>query len=184
MRFIEADLKDVILIEPDAHEDRRGFFLELYHAQKFAEAGISCGFLQDNYSRSVRGTLRGLHYQLKNPQGKLVFVVEGAIFDVAVDIRRESPTFGKWLGVELSADNKRQLYIPPGFAHGFCVLSESAGLVYKCTDFYSPADERGIIWNDRALGITWPVATPLLSPKDQSYKSLADCAAELPLYTD
>jgi len=184
VRFIEADLKDVILIEPDAHEDRRGFFLELYHAQKFAEAGISCGFLQDNYSRSVRGTLRGLHYQLKNPQGKLVFVVEGAIFDVAVDIRRESPTFGKWLGVELSADNKRQLYIPPGFAHGFCVLSESAGLVYKCTDFYSPADERGIIWNDRALGITWPVATPLLSPKDQSYKSLADCAAELPLYTD
>jgi len=184
VRFIEADLKDVILIEPDAHEDRRGFFLELYHAQKFAEAGISCGFLQDNYSRSVRGTLRGLHYQLKNPQGKLVFVVEGAIFDVAVDIRRESPTFGKWLGVELSADNKRQLYIPPGFAHGFCVLSESAGLVYKCTDFYSPADERGIIWNDRALGIAWPVATPLLSPKDQSYKSLADCAAELPLYTD
>ena len=184
MRFIEADLKGVILIEPDVHEDRRGFFLESYHAQKYAEAGIPCGFLQDNYSRSVRGTLRGLHYQLKNPQGKLVFVVEGAIFDVAVDIRRGSPSFGKWSGVELSADNKRQLYIPPGFAHGFCVLSESAGLVYKCTDFYSPADERGIIWNDRALGIAWPVATPLLSPRDQSYKSLVESEAELPLYSE
>lgn len=184
MRFIEADLKDVILIEPDVHEDRRGFFLELYHAQKYAEAGIPGGFLQDNYSRSVRGTLRGLHYQLKNPQGKLVVVVEGVIFDVALDIRRGSPSFGKWSGVELSADNKRQLYVPPGFAHGFCVLSETAGVVYKCTNVYSPEDERGIIWNDQALGIPWPVENPLLSLKDQSYKSLAESEIDLPVYSE
>ena len=184
MRFIEADLKGVIRIEPDVHDDRRGFFLELYHASKYAEAGIPCGFLQDNYSRSVRGTLRGLHYQLKNPQGKLIVVVEGAIFDVALDIRRGSPSFGKWSGVELSADNKRQLYVPPGFAHGFCVLSETAGVVYKCTDFYSPEDERGIIWNDPAIGIAWPVSNPLLSSKDQSYKSLSESKAELPVYRE
>ena len=184
MRFIETELKEVILIEPDVHEDRRGFFLELYHAQKYAGGGIPCQFLQDNYSRSVRGALRGLHYQLKNPQGKLIVVVEGAIFDVALDIRRGSPSFGKWHGVELSAENTRQLYIPPGFAHGFCVLSEMAGVVYKCTNFYSPEDERGIIWNDQAIGIVWPVENPLLSLKDQSYKSLAECAAELPLYGD
>jgi len=184
VRFIEADLKDVILIEPDVHEDRRGFFLELYHAQKYAEAGIPGRFLQDNYSRSVRGTLRGLHYQLKNPQGKLVVVVEGVIFDVALDIRRGSPSFGKWSGVELSADNKRQLYVPPGFAHGFCVLSETAGVVYKCTNVYSPEDERGIIWNDQALGIPWPVENPLLSLKDQSYKSLAESEIDLPVYSE
>ena len=184
MRFVETELKDVILIEPDVHEDRRGVFLELYHGQKYTAEGIPCRFLQDNYSRSVRGALRGLHYQLKNPQGKLIVVVEGAIFDVALDIRRGSPSFGRWHGVELSAENKRQLYIPPGFAHGFCVLSETAGVIYKCTNFYSPEDERGIIWNDQTLGIAWPVENPLLSLKDQSYKSLADCAAELPLYSD
>jgi dTDP-4-dehydrorhamnose 3,5-epimerase len=182
VRFVETELKGVILIEPDVHEDRRGCFLELYHGRKYASGGIALPFVQDNFSRSVRGTLRGMHYQLKRPQGKLIFVVEGATFDVAVDVRRGSPTFGKWQGVELSADNKRQFYIPPGFAHGFCVLSEAAGVVYKCTDFYLPEDERGIMWNDRAIGIAWPVSSPVLSPKDQSYKSLAESAADLPAY--
>jgi dTDP-4-dehydrorhamnose 3,5-epimerase len=182
VRFLETDLKDVILVEPDVHQDQRGHFLELYHAQKFTDGGITCCFLQDNYSKSIRGTLRGLHYQLKNPQGKLIVVVEGTIFDVALDIRRGSPSFGKWYGIELSAENKRQLYIPPGFAHGFCVLSTQAGVVYKCTNFYSPEDERGIIWNDRTIGITWPLQNPLVSLKDQSYQSLADSKSELPFY--
>jgi len=182
VRFIETELKNVILVEPDVHEDQRGYFFELYHERKFTKGGITSRFVQDNYSQSVRGTLRGLHYQLKKPQGKLIVVVEGAIFDIVLDIRRGSPTFGKWYGVELSSENKRQLYAPPGFAHGFCVLSDMAGVVYKCTDFYSPEDERGIIWNDHAIGISWPVANPLLSPKDQSYKSLAESEAHLPLY--
>ena len=182
MRFIETKLKGVTLVEWDVHEDRRGFFLELYHALKYAQGGISLPFVQDNFSRSVRGTLRGLHYQLTRPQGKLICVVEGAIVDVSVDIRRGSPTFGQWLGVQLSVDNKRQLYIPPGFAHGFCVVSDAAGVVYKCTDFYSPEDEQGIIWNDPAIGIAWPISSPLLSPKDQSYKSLAESESELPMY--
>ena len=182
MRFIETELRGVILIEPDVFQDRRGHFLETYHEKKYAEAGIPGPFVQDNFSRSVRGTLRGLHYQLKHPQGKLVMVVEGAVFDVSVDIRNGSPTFGKWVGLELSAENKRQLYSPPGFAHGFCVASDVASVVYKCTSFYAPDDERGIIWNDRTLGITWPVQHPLLSPKDEAYKTLADMASELPVF--
>ena len=153
MRFIETELKNVVLVEPDVHEDQRGHFFELYHERKFTKGGITSRFVQDNYSQSVRGTLRGLHYQLKKPQGKLIVVVEGAIFDIVLDIRRGSPTFGKWYGVELSSENKRQLYVPPGFAHGFCVFSETAGVLYKCTDFYLPEDEHGIIWNDRAIGI-------------------------------
>lgn len=179
MKFMPTTIKDVILVEPDVHEDRRGFFMETYHAKKYAEGGIPGPFVQDNVSMSVRGTLRGLHYQLVNPQGKLVSVSEGAVFDVAVDIRRGSPTFGRWVGVELSAENKRQLYIPVGFAHGFCVLSERAGMVYKCTDFYNPHGERGIIWNDPTIGIAWPVASPLLSPKDMAYRRLDEMTEEL-----
>ena len=182
MRFIETELKGVTLVEPDVREDRRGYFFELYHGQKYVNGGITLPFIQDNFSRSVRGTLRGMHYQLTRPQGKLICVVEGAIFDVSVDIRRGSPTFGQWQGVQLSVDNKRQLYIPPGFAHGFCVVSDAAGVVYKCTDFYSPEDERGIMWNDPAIGIAWPISSPLLSPKDQSYKSLAESESDLPIY--
>jgi len=182
VRFIETELKGVILIEPDVFTDPRGLFLETYHAIKYAVERIHGPFVQDNFSKSVRGTIRGLHYQLKNAQGKLMMVVEGTVFDVAVDIRTGSPTFGKWIGVELSADNKRQLYIPPGFAHGFCVTSETAGFIYKCTDLYSPQDERGIIWNDPDLGIAWPISHPVLSAKDQSYKTLAEMAEELPAY--
>ncbi len=182
MRVVKCELSEVLLVEPDIFEDARGWFFETFHAQRYAALGIPGPFVQDNVSHSVRGTLRGLHYQLRQPQGKLVMVLEGEAFDVAVDIRKGSPTFGKWMGVQLSSKNKRQLYIPPGFAHGFCVLSETAGFVYKCTDFYSPQDERGIIWNDPTLGIRWPVSAPLLSTKDQAYKTLADMSSELPLY--
>ena len=174
MRFVEAGLPGIIVIEPDVFEDPRGYFLETYHAKKYADAGIPGPFVQDNYSRSVHGTLRGLHYQRSHGQGKLVSAAEGVVFDVAVDIRPGSPTFGKWFGLELSAENKRQLYIPAGFAHGFCVLSEVAAFAYKCTDFYVPQDEGGILWNDPAIGIPWPVSVPLVSAKDQAYKCLAD----------
>lgn len=182
MRFVETELKGVILVELDVFPDQRGFFLEVCHAKKYAEGGIPGPFVQHNFSKSVRGTLRGLHYQLRNAQAKLVTVVEGKVFDVAVDIRSGSPAFGKWFGTELSVENKRQLYIPAGFAHGFCVLSETAGLFYSCTDFYSPQDERGIIWNDPTIGIAWPVTHPVLSAKDQVYKALADMTGELPRY--
>jgi dTDP-4-dehydrorhamnose 3,5-epimerase len=182
VRFTELELKGVILVEPDVFEDPRGMFLETYHERKYREGAIVGPFVQDNYSFSAHGVLRGLHYQLHQAQGKLVAVVEGAIFDVAVDIRRGSPSFGRWLGVELSAGNRRQLYVPPGFAHGFCVTSERAGVTYKVTAFYSPKDERGILWNDPGIGIRWPVAQPLLSPKDQAYKTLQEMSAELPLY--
>ncbi len=174
MRFIETELKEVILVEPAVFHDPRGWFFETYHARKYAQGRIHGPFVQDNYSHSVHGTLRGLHYQLKHGQGKLVTVVEGTVFDVAVDIRRGSPTFGNWLGIELSAQNKRQLYIPPGFAHGFCVLSETAGVIYKCTDFYAPDDEGGIVWDDRTINIHWPVAAPCLSDKDKTYPTLAE----------
>jgi dTDP-4-dehydrorhamnose 3,5-epimerase len=147
------------------------------------EAGLPDQFVQDNFSRSVRGTLRGLHYQQPHAQGKLVMAVEGTIYDVVVDIRKGSPTYGTWQGFELSSDNYRQLYIPPGCAHGFCVTSEEAAVLYKCTDFYSPKDERGLIWNDPALRISWPVSAPLLSPKDQAYPGLAATEHELPVYS-
>jgi dTDP-4-dehydrorhamnose 3,5-epimerase len=155
--------------------------MEMFHAARYAEAGIPGSFVQDNFSRSVKGTLRGLHYQEPNAQGKLVQVLAGAVFDVAVDIRRGSPHFGKWVGVELSADHPRQLWVPPGFAHGFCVLSERADFHYKCTGFYAPASERGIAWNDPDLGIPWPVTSPLLSPKDSGAPRLKD-APVLPVY--
>jgi dTDP-4-dehydrorhamnose 3,5-epimerase len=183
MRVITTDLPGVLIIEPEVFGDARGFFLESYHARRYAEAGVPDHFIQDNHSRSWRGVLRGLHYQLTHPQGKLVWVTSGEIFDVAVDIRRGSPTFGHWVGVTLSEDNHRQLYISPGFAHGFCVLSETVDFLYKCTDFYHPEDEGGVLWCDPDIGIQWPLTTPVLSEKDQRYTLLADVPLErLPMY--
>jgi dTDP-4-dehydrorhamnose 3,5-epimerase len=169
MKFIPTDLPDVLLIEPRVHGDARGYFMETYQANLFAEAGIPTTFVQDNQSGSRRGTLRGLHYQIRQAQGKLVRVVSGEVFDVAVDIRRGSPTFGRWAGAVLSAENKRQLWVPVGFAHGFYVLSAWAELYYKTTDFYAPEWERGILWNDPSLGIAWPLVNgqpPVLSGRD------------------
>ncbi|MCC2641936.1 MAG: rfbC [Nitrospira sp.] len=182
MQIVPTPLKDLLQIELDVFGDARGKFVEIYRESRYSGAGIGQPFVQDNFSWSVRGTLRGLHYQLTRPQGKLVMVVRGLVYDVAVDIRQGSPTFGQWYGVELSDTNMRQLYVPPGFAHGFCVLSEEAAFLYKCTDVYSPADERGILWNDPDLAIDWPVKAPLLSAKDQSYKCLADMTAQVPRY--
>lgn len=172
MKFQPTALPDVILVEPAVFRDDRGFFLETYHQKKYADGGIPDLFVQDNHSYSTRGTLRGLHAQLRQPQGKLVRAVQGEIFDVAVDIRPDSPTFGRWVGEILSGDNYRQLWVPPGFAHGFCVLSETAHVQYKCTDFYVRDDEIGIVWNDPGIGIDWPVAEPLLSPKDRDAPTL------------
>ncbi|WP_270174892.1 MULTISPECIES: dTDP-4-dehydrorhamnose 3,5-epimerase [unclassified Diaphorobacter] len=168
MRATRLPIPDVMLIEPKVFGDARGFFFESFNQQAFDEAtGTNYQFVQDNHSRSSRGVLRGLHYQIQQPQGKLVRVVRGAVFDVAVDIRRSSPTFGQWVGVELSEDNHRQLWVPPGFAHGFLVLSDSADFLYKTTDYYAPQHERCIVWNDAELGIGWPKnVQPLLSAKD------------------
>lgn len=181
MKVLSTPLPGVLLIEPKVFGDDRGFFLETYLQRRYGEAGISLPFVQDNWSRSVKATLRGLHFQEPHPQGKLVQVVTGAVFDVAVDIRVGSPTFGKWFGTELSAQSKRQLWIPPGFAHGFCVLSESADFLYKCTAPYMPEHERGIAWNDPDLGVDWPVPEPLLSKKDAGAPRLKD-APVLPRY--
>ena len=182
MRITPLDIPGLLLIEPKLSRDQRGIFCETFHEQRYAEAGITERFVQDNYSRSVRGTLRGLHYQEPHAQGKLVMVLEGAVYDVVVDIRKGSPAFGTWHGVELTSDNCRQLYVPPGCAHGFCVISEQAGFLYKCTEFYSPKDERGIKWNDPTLGISWPVPAPILSAKDEAYRMLAQMDDELPQY--
>jgi dTDP-4-dehydrorhamnose 3,5-epimerase len=160
-------IPDVLVIEPKVFGDARGFFLESWNAKAFAEAGVPAAFVQDNHSRSPRGVLRGLHYQIRQPQGKLVRVAAGEVFDVAVDLRRASPTFGRWVGERLSGDNKRMLWIPPGFGHGFLVLSESADFLYKTTDYYAPEHERVIAWNDPELAIKWPIAgTPTLSGRD------------------
>jgi len=183
MEFKATGLPGVILIEPRVFRDPRGFFLETYHAEKYRAGGITARFVQDNHSRSVRGTLRGLHAQLRHPQGKLVRAIEGTIWDVAVDIRRGSPHFGRWTAAELSADNFRQLYVPPGFAHGFCVLSETAQMEYKCSDFYDPESEISVRWNDPALGIPWPVSEPLLSAKDQAALPLAEYGERLPAFS-
>jgi len=169
MKFIQTDIPDVILIEPNVFADSRGFFMETFQKKDFAAAGIDRDFVQDNHSRSIRGTLRGIHYQVCHPQGKLVRAVMGEIFDVAVDLRKSSPYFGKWVGQVLSAENKYQLWIPPGFGHGFYTLSDWAEVVYKATDFYSPADERSIVWNDPDIQISWPEQVMnqlILSPKD------------------
>jgi dTDP-4-dehydrorhamnose 3,5-epimerase len=182
VKVTALDIPGVLLIEPALFRDQRGVFCETYHARRYAEAGLSERFVQDNFSRSIRGTLRGLHYQEPHAQGKLVMALEGAVYDVVVDIRQGSPVFGTWHAVDLSSDNYRQLYVPPGCAHGFCVTSPEAVVLYKCTEFYSPADERGVIWNDPALAIPWPVMPPLLSPKDQAYGTLAATAHQLPRY--
>jgi dTDP-4-dehydrorhamnose 3,5-epimerase len=183
MRVMPADVPDVLVIEPDVYRDDRGFFLETYHAQRYRAHGIEGPFVQDNHSRSVAGTIRGLHLQIGRPQAKLVRVISGAIYDVAVDVRRGSPTFGRWVGVTLSADNFKQCYIPAGFAHGLCVLSTVAEVEYKCTDLYVPDMEIGITWNDPALAITWPVDSPLLSDRDRRHPTLAGQADRLPIYS-
>lgn len=188
MKVIETELPGVLIIEPAVHGDARGFFQETYHAQRYAEAGIALPFVQDNHSRSGPGILRGLHYQLRYPQGKLVRVTQGTAFDVAVDIRKGSPSFGRWVGVTLSEENFRQLYVPPGFAHGFCALSAQVDFLYKCTDYYHPEDERGVIWNDPDIGIAWPDLPSdaggdyRLSDKDRRNPRLRDLDAELPRY--
>lgn len=174
MRVTPTALPGVVIIEPVVHRDARGFFFESYHAPRYREAGIDVTFVQDNHSRSTRGTLRGLHWQAgEHPQAKLVRVLNGEIFDVAVDIRPDSPTFGRWVGVHLSSDNFRQLFVPIGFAHGFCVLSETADVEYKVSDIYHPPSERGVMWNDPAIGIDWPIRDPILSPRDRQHPPLA-----------
>lgn len=181
MEFRPGRLSGLVIVEPDVFRDSRGFFLETYHAEKYRAGGIATAFVQDNHSRSTKGTLRGLHAQLAKPQGKLVRAIEGEIFDVAVDIRRNSPTFGQWEAVVLSADNFRQLYVPPGFLHGFCVLSETAQVEYKCTDFYDPSGELGVRWNDPRIGIDWPITDPTLSAKDAAAPFLDAVFARLPM---
>ena len=168
MKIIQTSLSEVFMIEPKVFEDERGFFFESYQKEKFSEVGIPFDFVQDNHSKSQQGTLRGLHYQIQQPQGKLVRAVLGEIFDVAVDIRKNSPTFGKWAGDYLSSTNRRMLWVPPGFAHGFYVTSPEAEVLYKATDYYAPQWERTIVWNDPAIGINWPIGDtrPILSPKD------------------
>ena len=177
MKVIESVLNGVFLMEPRVFGDARGFFLESFNAKVFKElTGVTAEFVQDNHSRSMRGVLRGLHYQIKQPQGKLVRVVVGSVYDVAVDLRRSSPTFGQWLGAELSADNKRVMWIPPGFAHGFMVTSEAAEFLYKTTDYWAPEHERSLMWNDPALGVAWPLqGEPMLSDKDRKGKPLSEC---------
>lgn len=182
MRVIPTAVPDVLIVEPRVHADARGFFLESYHAARYREHGITDTFVQDNHSRSVGGTLRGLHAQRLQPQAKLVRVVQGAIFDVAVDVRRGSPTFLRWVGMELSAENRQQLYVPIGFVHGFCVLTETAEVEYKCSTPYAPGDEFGVAWDDPEIGIVWPVASPLLSEKDAKLPRIADVAHLLPGY--
>ncbi len=164
--FIKTALPGVFLIEPGAFPDNRGFFMETYHKSRYSKGGIDATFVQDNCSHSRKGTLRGLHYQLEHTQAKLIYVITGEIFDVAVDIRKGSPTFGQWIGDCLSAENKRQIFIPEGFAHGFCVLSDEADVIYKCTDFYTPGDQHRIFWADPELKIAWPLKDAVLSEKD------------------
>jgi dTDP-4-dehydrorhamnose 3,5-epimerase len=180
MKFTPSPiLPEVIIIEPDVFPDKRGYFMETYHQQKFTDGGINIRFVQDNQSVSTRGTLRGLHYQIKRPQGKLIRVLYGEVFDVSVDIRRSSPNFGKWFGITLSADNKKAVYIPPNFAHGFCVLTDKVEFFYKCADFYEPDYERAIRWDDPDLAIDWPIRAPILSERDAACPFLRD--AELPM---
>jgi len=177
MKYIQLNLPDVFLIEPEVFGDHRGFFMETFREDEF-EKNLSCAsFVQDNHSKSGQGILRGLHYQIQHPQGKLVRVISGEVFDVAVDLRKSSPFFGKWSGAVLSAENKKMLWVPPGFAHGFYVISREAQFVYKCTDYYAPSHERCIIWNDPSIGIDWPIipgTSPVLSRKDETGLSLKD----------
>jgi dTDP-4-dehydrorhamnose 3,5-epimerase len=176
MQVIQTAIPEVQIIEPKVFGDSRGFFFESFNGRDFAQAtGLQVDFVQDNHSKSSRGVLRGLHYQIQQPQGKLVRAVHGEVFDVAVDLRKSSPTFGQWVGVHLSADNHRQLWVPPGFAHGFVVLSESAEFLYKTTDYYAPQHERSLLWNDQTIGIDWPIDfEPQLAAKDAAGKPLSD----------
>jgi dTDP-4-dehydrorhamnose 3,5-epimerase len=179
MKLVPTEIPEILLICPDVHQDHRGFFLESFHARKYAGIGILAAFVQDNHSQSLRNTIRGLHAQRLKPQGKLLRVVKGEIFDVAVDIRPGSGTFARWVGVSLSASSFQQLYIPPGFAHGFAVLSDLAEIEYKCTEFYDPSDEITIRWNDPDLGIAWPITDPILSYKDSQAPTLQELLPQL-----
>jgi len=180
MKINKTNLEGVLHIEPKVFGDARGFFLETYNKERYTDAGFpDVEFVQDNHSKSSKGVLRGLHFQLEHPQGKLVQVATGSVFDVVVDIRVGSPTFGQWYGCELNEDNHHQLWVPPKFAHGFCVLSETADFIYKCTDYYRPEDEGGLLWDDVAVGIDWPLGSPLLSDKDKAYSCLADISQSL-----
>ncbi len=177
MNIIETVLPGVLIIEPKVFGDARGFFLETFHKQRYGEADIpgqGLEFVQDNHSRSRKGVLRGLHFQLENPQGKLVSAGTGAVFDVAADVNPDSPTYGQWVGVELSEENHRQLWIPPGYAHGFCVLSDIADFQYKCTALYHPESDGGVLWNDPVLAIDWPIVNPILSEKDKALPKLSE----------
>ena len=177
MRLIETVLPEVKILEPRLYEDERGFFLESWNARTFRDIGLDLDFVQDNHSRSSRGTLRGIHYQIRKPQGKLVRVTRGSVFDVAVDLRRGAPTFGRWVGVELNETNHRQLWVPPGFGHAFYVTSDSADFLYKCTEYYIPEHDRAVRWDDPAIGIEWPLSPgepPLLSGKDRAAPALAE----------
>ena len=176
MNVRETKLAGVLIIEPKVFGDARGFFKETFQAERYREAGIEYTFVQDNYSRSQKGVLRGLHFQITKPQGKLVSCPKGAVFDVAVDIDPESTTYGQYVGVELTEENHKQLWVPPGYAHGFCVLSETADFEYKCTDYYDPSDEGGVIWNDPDVAIDWPIDQPLLSDKDSKLPTLKELA--------
>ncbi|MBK6687058.1 MAG: dTDP-4-dehydrorhamnose 3,5-epimerase [Deltaproteobacteria bacterium] len=178
MKVIKTDLPEVLVLEPKVYGDDRGFFLETYHRQRYRDVGVDVDFVQDNHSKSAQGVLRGMHWQVARPQAKLVWCISGKIYDVAVDVRPGSPNFGKWTGVELDSDNKRQIYVPAGFAHGFCALSEGVQIIYKCSDLYDPSDEGGVIWNDPAIGIRWPISEPVLSTKDAVLPPLS--AAKLP----
>jgi dTDP-4-dehydrorhamnose 3,5-epimerase len=182
VKFIATELPGVTVIEPDVFRDDRGFFLESWRADKYAAGGIEATFVQHNHSRSTRGTVRGLHAQRTHPQGKLVRVLAGAVLDVVVDIRRGSPTWLKWISLELSAENFRQLYVPHGYAHGICVITQFADLEYQCTDFYDPRDELRIIWNDPSIGVRWPVSEPILSGKDREAATLAEQLDHLPVW--
>lgn len=183
MNVLTTSLEGVLIIEPDVFNDNRGFFMETFNTKRYSKDGIKAEFVQDNLSCSGKGTLRGLHYQFPNEQAKLVQVIQGEVFDVTVDIRQGSPTFGKWISVLLSEENKKQLFIPEGFAHGFYVLSDTAIFVYKCSNLFSPADEGGILWNDPDLEINWPADSPLLSEKDSKYPYLTNVPSKhLPIY--
>ena len=180
MEFKATEIPEVIVVQPDVFQDQRGFFIESYNARKYEEGGIKVRFIQDNHSSSCRGTLRGLHAQNRRPQSKLLRVVKGEVFDVAVDVRRGSPTFKKWVGVRLSAENFRQIFIPSGFLHGFCVLSEEAEIEYKCDEFYDPGGEIGVRWDDPSIGVEWPVQNPILSERDRTAPRLEEIMDLLP----
>ncbi len=182
MNVVATDLPGVVVLEPRVHRDPRGFFVETFNAERYTEAGIPDVFVQDNHSCSERGVLRGLHAQLRRPQAKLVRVIRGEIFDVVVDVRRGSPTFAQWTGVHLSADNFRQIYVPIGFAHGLCVLSDVAEVEYKCSDLYDATDELRLRWDDPAIGVRWPIENPQLSAKDLDARPLAEWLEQLPVY--